>query len=247
MGYNQVAEFLRQKTPAHFKDICGAVDLLSDELEYTKAALSKDLISAQSRDDYAQAREILDMQEELSRAILSIREFLDDNDTEDAQEDISKGLDETEQPQAEMKRPDYRQYGTDDTVAYDIENTPVTFKRPAAFSLNGKRYTVTKWKTLFSKLCDLLYEENPTIIQNMVNEARQPGKKRVKMSFNKTDLHRPVKIANSDIWLETNRSAANIREAILTLLERYGIPANQVKVYFRRDYAALHADDGNNL
>jgi hypothetical protein len=138
---------------------------------------------------------------------------------------------------------DYSQYDMDDTVAYDIEDTPVTFKRPAAFSYKGRRYPVTKWKTMLSKLCDLLYKENPEIITGMVNEERQPGVRRVKMSKNKSDIHRPVKISGSDIWLETNRSASDIRVSILVLLDRYREPVDSVKVYFRRDYAALHAED----
>jgi hypothetical protein len=56
-------------------------------------------------------------------------------------------------------------------------------------------------------------------------------------------IHSPVKIAGSNIWLETNRSASDIRRSILVLLERYGEPVDSVKVYFRRDYAALHAED----
>lgn len=70
------------------------------------------------------------------------------------------------------ERIDYSQYAMDDTVAYDIENTPVTFKRPAAFSYNGKRYQVTKWKTMLVQLCGLLYKENPDILKEMRREAK---------------------------------------------------------------------------
>lgn len=131
----------------------------------------------------------------------------------------------------------------DDTVAYDIEDTPVTFKRLAAFSFHGKRYPVTKWKALLVKLCDILYKENPAIMREMSTEERQPGKKRVKMSTNKAEIHIPAKIAGSDIWVETNRSASDIRKSILVLPERYNVSSEHLKVYFRRDYAALHADD----
>jgi hypothetical protein len=131
----------------------------------------------------------------------------------------------------------------DDSVAYDIKDTPVTFKRPAAFSYTGDRYTVASWKAMLLKLCDLLYKENPNIILNMVNEERQAGVRRVKMSRNKSDLLSPAKIPGSDIWLETHRSASAIRLSILVLLERYNKTTDSVKVYFRRDYAALHADD----
>lgn len=109
--------------------------------------------------------------------------------------------------------------------------------------IKGKRYTVTKWKTFLAELCSILYKEDPSIIRAMANGVRQPGKKRVKMSVNKADINSPVKIAGSDIWVETRRSAADIRRAILILLDYYNIPTESVKVYFRRDYTAMHADD----
>lgn len=239
MEINRLVELIEKYSPAHFRDICVVLNSLSDELEYTKASLSNELMNAQKHDDFSQAREIIDVQEELSQKITLIQTLLSDMEKEDVMskqeiEDISETY---------LERTDYSIYDMDNTVAYDISNTSVTFKRPAAFSLRGKKYPVTKWKTLLSKLCDILYSEDPTIINRMVREPRQPGKKRVKMSVNKADIHSPVRIAESNIWLETNRSAANIRDAILVLLSNYGIPTSMLKVYFRRDYTALHMED----
>ena len=243
MELQRLVELIKNYSPAHFKDVCGSLSSLSDELEYTKAALSKDLIAAQDNDNFPKAREILDVQEELSKKIALINKLLSDSGAEVEEHDVE--ISEVESTDT-ARRPDYNLYDIDDTVAYDIEDTPVTFKRLAAFSYKGKRYPVTKWRSLLSKLCDILYKEDPSIIKAMTNEARQPGKKRVKMSINKADIHSPVKIDGSDIWVETNRSAADIRKSILVLLNRYGIPTESVKIYFRRDYAALHADDGQS-
>lgn len=243
MELQRLVELIKNYSPAHFKDVCGSLSSLSDELEYTKAALSKDLIAAQDNDNFPKAREILDVQEELSKKIALINKLLSDSGAEVEEHDVE--ISEVESTDT-ARRPDYNLYDMDDTVAYDIEDTPVTFKRLAAFSYKGKRYPVTKWRSLLSKLCDILYKEDPSIIKAMTNEARQPGKKRVKMSINKADIHSPVKIDGSDIWVETNRSAADIRKSILVLLNRYGIPTESVKIYFRRDYAALHADDGQS-
>lgn len=243
MDLHRLADLIKTYSPAHFQDICAALTSLTDELAYTKAALSADLMSAQNQDDFPRAREILDTQEELSQRITDLRSLLAEYDVEEEvaePDEIHSGDEENSEP---GERVDYSLYDMDDTVAYDIDDTPVTFKRPAAFSFNGKRYQVTKWKTMLVKLCDLLYKEKPEIIQSMVGEERQPGRKRVKMSQNKVDIHSPEKIAGSNIWIETNRSAAYIRKWILILLERYDLPTESVKVYFRRDYAALHADD----
>lgn len=243
MELNRLAELIKTYSPAHFRDICAALTSLADEMEYTKAALSSDLMSAQNQDDFPRAREILDAQEELSQRIMDLRRLIADTGVEDEPEesvDVDAGDESGSEP---GERVDYSLYDMDDTVAYDIEDTPVTFMRPAAFSFNGKRYQVTKWKTMLVKLCDLLYKENPEIIKGMAGEERQTSRKRVKMSVNKADIHNPEKISGSNIWVETNRSASDIRKSILILLDRYGIPTESVKVYFRRDYAALHADD----
>ena len=243
MELQQLSDLLKNYSPAHFRDICASLSLVSDELEYTKSALSKDLMDAQHQNDFYRAREILDIQEALLQRISDIRSILSYSEVAikelDSSDDTEIGVDDTSLDE----RPDYSLYSMDDTVAYDIVDTPVTFKRPAAVSYKGKRYPVTKWRTLFVRICELLYKEDPSIIKSMINEPRRSGRKRVKMSYNKADIHSPVKIAGSDIWLETNRSASDIRKSILVLLDRYGIQSDSVKVYFRRDYAALHADD----
>lgn len=201
MKLQRLAELIKQYSPAHFRDVCASFSLLSNELEHTKTALSKDLMAAQKSNDFYKAREILDVQEELSQKIAIIQKLLSESEMEEEELDVE----EAEELEA-FERPEYSLYDMDDTVAYDIK-------------------------------------EDPSIIRAMANGVRQPGKKRVKMSFNKADINSPVKIAGSDIWVETRRSAADIRRAILILLDYYNIPTESVKVYFRRDYTAMHVDD----
>lgn len=244
MDLHRLADLIKTYSPAHFRDICAALTSLSDEMEYTKAALSADLISAQNQDDFSRAREILDAQEGLSQRITDIRNLLAEYDVGEAAEEPDEIQPGDEANPESGERIDYSLYDMDDTVAYNIEDTSVTFKRPAAFTFNGKWYQATKWKSMLVKICDLLYKQDPEIIKNMANETRRPGKKRVKMSQNKVDINSPQQIAGSNLWIETNRSADEIRNWILILLERYDMPAESVKVYFRRDYTALHVGDG---
>lgn len=167
MKLQRLAELIKQYSPVHFRDICASFSLLSDELEYTKTALSKELMAAQKSNDFSKAREILDIQEELSQKIAIIQKLLSESEMEEAELDAE----EAEELEA-SERPDYSLYDMDDTVAYDIKDTPVTFKRPAAFSYKGKRYNVTKWKAFLAELCSILYKEDPSIIQAMANGVR---------------------------------------------------------------------------
>ncbi len=247
MEIQRLAELLKQYAPAHFNEVCMTLDSLSNELEYAKMAMSRDLMNAQNHDDYVKAREILDAQEALSQESSNIQELLHKagfrND-----EQIIEAMVEAETDSGEsIERPDYNLYNMDDTVAYDIEDTEVTFKRPAAFSYKGKRYAVVTWKNLLSKLCDELFKVSPETMRSILSEERQPGKYRVKMSTNKSDLRVPVRITGSDIWIETNMSASDTRKTIIVLLNRYGIPTESVKVFFRRDLAALHVPHEENV
>lgn len=244
----QLADFIKINAPAHFRGICSSLKSLTDELECTKNDLAKMLISAQSQENFSKAHEILDAQEALTQTISEISIFINELgidqtiqtfESEDAvsKEETEKNVDTYE------NRVDYSQYAMDDTIAYNITDTPVTFKRLSAFSLNGQRYPVTKWKQMLVVLCGLLYKKDASIIQGMVNEKRSPGKRRVRMSERQTDLHSPMLIPGSNIWIETNRSAADLCKWVLILLDRYSISPDSMKVYFRRDYAALHANE----
>ncbi len=66
MELQRLADLIKKYSPAHFRDICASFGSLTDEIEYTKAALSKDLMKVQNHDDFPRMREILDALEELS-------------------------------------------------------------------------------------------------------------------------------------------------------------------------------------
>ena len=87
MELHRLADLIIMYSPAHFRDICAVLTSLTDELEYTKAALSADLMSAQNQDDFPRAREILDAQEELSQRIADLRNLLTEYDIEEEAEE----------------------------------------------------------------------------------------------------------------------------------------------------------------
>ncbi len=240
MELDKLTLLVKRQSPMHFRDICAALEVFSDELMYTKAALSNDLVKAQNRDNYALAREILDAQEALTEYMSSINNFLEQymENEQDTDDDADPGKE-----YAQEEKIDYSLYDMDDKVAYPLKDTPVTFKRPAGFSLSGVLYKVSTWRMMLSQTCNVLYKKDPKIILEMAAEKRERGKRQVKMSRNKNDIHSPVLIKGSDIWVETNRSASEIRRMMITLFERYKISVDDVKVYFSRDYTELHKND----
>lgn len=253
MDMEQLTVFVRNNMPAHYRDICTSLKSLTDELEYTKIGLSNMLISSQNRDDYLKAHEIIDAQEALAKCISEINDFLNEigADNFDSLVNAEAEKDEFFSQQTEVQnnavsskeRIDYRLFETDDTVAYSITDTPVTFKRPSAFSLNDRKYQATTWKDMLVRLCGLLYKKDANTICDMVGEKRRHGQRRVRMSFESADLNSPMLIPGSNIWVETRRSAKDIRKSILVLLERYSISPDNMKVYFNKDFTALHAKE----
>lgn len=236
---------LKEYTPAHYKFICEHILSLADELEYIKTLLTKDLMTAQNRDEFSKSHEIIDIQETLSAKISDLKKLIADSgfkpeelSAEETEEQDNKANTAFYDHNAE--KPNYELYSLDNTVAYDIENADVTFKKLYAFSYNGSNYPVKTWKTFLSTLCNILYEQDSSIIRAMLIESKHPGERYVKLSKKKSALQRPVEIADSNIYIESNRSADDIRSYILVLLKHYNIPTKAVKVYFRRDYAPLH-------
>ena len=55
----QLADFIKINTPAHFRGICSSLKSLTDELECTKIDLAKMLISAQKQESYSKAHELM--------------------------------------------------------------------------------------------------------------------------------------------------------------------------------------------
>jgi hypothetical protein len=238
MEINQLTELLKTEAPAHLKEICTTLRDLSNKMEYVKYALSNNLLAAQNQDDFSKAHKIIDAQEELTMRIDKIQQYLEYADIEETESETTKDVQQKSSVLGD--RIDYSQYNTDDTVAFPLADASVTFKKPAAFTFERKRYAVTNWKEMLVKLCNILYSKNPQIIREMMNEKRQLGKVGVKMSTNKENIHSPVRIADSNIWIETNRSAADIQKKMLAILEIYELPLDSVLFFFRRDYTVLH-------
>ena len=62
----------------------------------------------------------------------------------------------------------------------------------------------------------------------MVNEKRRSGARRLKIDTTASKLAKPRRIAGSNIYIETNRSADDIRAWMLELLKRYDIPSDEL-------------------
>ena len=248
MERDEMIRLLITYAPEQVSEICKHLSEISDEFDTAKSQLAKAATLAMVRDNYDTARTLLAAQETINVHIGIIQEFINDFTAEPVPADpIPPEPVPPESPapvKVYEKEPiDYDQFNVDNTIAYNITDTIVTFKKPAGFSLLGKAYTTTTWRAILVKVCDLLYSRDPAILNGMVGEKKRSGTYRVKITNSESGLTSPAAIPGSRLFIEKNRSAETIRLWIIELLRRYGIPAESMNVYLRRDLTELHREE----
>jgi hypothetical protein len=140
---------------------------------------------------------------------------------------------------SDRKMPNYADYAVDSTVPYSLMED-FTHKRPAAFSLKGKRIEITDWKYVFVQTCEVLVSINKEIFMLFVSDKTMQGRKIAYFTKDPTGMRKAELIQGTDIYVTTNLSANNIRNIIQKMLRKYGIPLSEYKIYLKADYTALH-------
>ena len=237
MEYVDIIQKLEQVVPSHLQDLIAAISLVSNELEYTKNAVDKNIQNAINQNDYNTVRELLEISEELHKNKSKIDGFIEEHSPEDETVETEDVIENDEEQHSNGV--DYDAYRVDETVSYDLF-TPITFKRPAAFSFKDSKYNVATWNGMLVKICGLLNQEDGNIFKEFVNDKSMQGKRKARFSMEKNQLRKGIKVKGSDVYIETNLSANDIRKTILAMLEKYNISSDAVKLYLAKDLTALH-------
>ncbi len=102
-----------------------------------------------------------------------------------------------------------------------------TGKQASAFYFLNHKYEVNSWKEVLIKLCEIIYKKHDREFNKVLSLK---GRKRKYFSFNKKDLFKPQLIPSSNIYVETNFSANNIKKICFDLLNLFGYPKNALKI-----------------
>lgn len=239
MEYTDIIKKLEQVVPSHLQDLIAAICLVSSELEYTKTAIDKNIQNAINQNDYNTVRELLEISEELHNQKIKIDGFIEEQNIEDTVE--TEDVIESDEDQ-HNNGVDYDAYRVDETVSYDLF-TPITFKRPAAFSFKESKYNVATWNGMLVKICGLLNQEDSNIFEEFVNDKSMQGKRKARFALEKNQLRKGIKVKGSDVYIETNLSANDIRKTILAMLDKFSISSDAVKLYLAKDLTALHESE----
>ena len=108
--------------------------------------------------------------------------------------------------------------------------TRYTSARPAAYTLFGVRHEVQTFRDVLLGVCGTCYERSPSEFEGVL-ELR--GRARPYFSRNPDDLHTPVQVASSGIFVETKLSAIRIVERCRQVIELCGFNPREFDVETR--------------
>jgi hypothetical protein len=251
MNFEKILEFIHRETPGHAEEMWSAVDLLSNTLENTQSAIDGTISKLAAKRDYDKANEYISISKEMAEIIDLINEYIqkyalnieesneiviEDDETDDEIENYGN------ETQICDEKIDYEKYRVNEEVAYNLY-TDFTHKKPAAFSLDGEKYPARQWKLVFTRTCELLFQKNQSIFNSFVKDKDMQGKKREYFSSVPENILKPKKITGTNIFVETNLSANNIRNIIIDMLDKYRIPKSAYQIYLSKDLTPLHRED----
>ncbi len=106
--------------------------------------------------------------------------------------------------------------------------TNSTGKKPCRLVIQGSVYPTSSWRNLLLTVCDHLATEFREEFPVRVLALR--GSKRAYFAATADVLHTPAKLADQDLWVETNQSAHSVLKLIDHLLDLFEIPRNALTV-----------------
>lgn len=238
MNNESLIEILKRETPSHFNDIVASLELVREQLNYTKVLIEKKTQIEMNQNNYQSVKEYVDVAESLYKKIEEIDIFILENMNE---EEIVVE-DEIEEIQGTNNQlVDYDSYKVDETIAYDLFSN-ITYKKPAAIWYKGNKYNVSTWKGMLIHVCTLLCKENLDKFKSFANDVSMQGKKKARFTYDAKELRKGKEINNLGIFVETNLSANDIRNIIISMLEKYEISTDAIKIYLSKDFTELHKD-----
>lgn len=235
MTISEYASFVVENMPSHAEEISTALDLLVSSLDNTKAVIDGEVSKLLSKDCYDEVGQYISVSKGISEIEKKCKEVLDSMIFDNASTEVI--IEDTEDEASD--RINYEEYRVDDSIAYNLYSD-FTYKKPAAFVFMGKKYQVAKWKQMFTKTCEVLCERNSKLFYSFVGDESLNGRKRIYFSSEQKDLRDPRLVPKTNVYIETNMSANQIRNTIIKMLEKYDISRSTFQVYLCKDFTELH-------
>ena len=119
-----------------------------------------------------------------------------------------------------------------------------TFTRPVGFTLGEQAFTgVTTWRELLITLCRYLAEQNPQRFANLPENPKLISQQNYPLfRHTPTSEHRKWAPIMPDVYVYVHLSADDTCKWISRLLENFGVPETNLKIYLKRERDAAGDD-----
>ncbi len=122
----------------------------------------------------------------------------------------------------------------DKTTPHTLDEN-FTYKRPYGFILGDTAFKGIKtWRNLFILVLDELYEKDPLRFARLPEEEKFISNRGNPLFSREDNLRKGIKL-KSELYVEANFSANDIRKNIKSLLEHFQIEPGEMKIYLRED------------
>lgn len=253
MNIEKIVKFIQKETPENENLLLVVYKSIHDMLSTEQKIIDHRIPELIEERDYDRVNKYVEMSKIVSEIYLDISEYakeygLDKSDIVGGDmigdDDLSNELfeDEIETPFTSDKRINYEDYRVDESIAYGLM-TDFRYMKPAAFSLDGVRYPARLWKLVLLKTCELLWSKNQIVFEDFINDKFMQGKTRDYFSMDNSGMTKPELLEGTNIFVETNLSANNIRDVIVKMLDKYRIPHAAYQIYLSKDLNPLHSEE----
>ena len=110
------------------------------------------------------------------------------------------------------------------------DDSGLTYKKPAAFTFQGRRYPVDSWADIPPTLCSALLERHPAEFNKVLEIG---GTKKNYFGTIPANMFVPKRIRGSNIYVETNWSSSGTLRFCNKVLSEFGYNENDLKVDLR--------------
>lgn len=252
MEIEEILEFIQSEIPQGKRKTKEVIKCVYDFTSAAKKDIDYGVLELLEKQNYEKTQEYINMSRKVSDVLKYLEKLLEINSVEindemveDKVEDESDIVPYDNCISASCKRINYEDFRVDESVPYDIMSD-FCYKKPAAFSIDGEKYSARLWKSVLLKTCELLYEKNKKIFEEFPDDKFMQGKTRVYFSENEKLMSNPELIKGTKIFVETNLSANGIRDLIVRMLDQFRIPHAAYKIYLSKDLNPLHMEESSD-
>ena len=252
MEIEEILEFIQNEISQGKRKTNDVIRCVYEFMLSAKKDIDYGVLELLKNQNYEKAQEYMNMSKKISDVLKYLEKFVginlgeaNDEIVEEKTGDESDSISYDNCISASCKRVNYEEFRVDESVPYDIMND-FCYKKPAAFSIDGEKYSARLWKSVLLKTCELLYAKNKKIFEEFLNDKFMQGETRIYFSENEKLMSNPEQIKETNIFVETNLSANGIRDLIVKMLDQYRIPHAAYKIYLSKDLNPLHIEESSD-